>query len=156
MKHRKGEEGLPLQGVWLETFMRFARFFGIPALGMWLFVAMMPSSFRTPRGRVAAAKVQINDFKTALELYRLDHGGKAPTTRQGLRALLRPPRGKSDPRWKGPYLNDLTSVPLDPWRHPYVYASPGPNGASYLVLSYGADGKAGGSGEDEDLSSLKR
>jgi general secretion pathway protein G len=156
MKHRKRVVGLPLQGVWLETFQIFAGFFGIPALLIWLFADANPFSRRTPKGPLSLVRSEIGNFKTGVELYRIDHGGKPSTTRQGLRALLQPPGGKSDPRWKGPYLSDLTSVPLDPWRHPYVYASPGPNGTPYLVLSYGADGKEGGTGEGEDLSNLKR
>lgn len=156
MEHRKREVGLPLQGVWLHTFVVFGGFFGVPALVTWLFVSLMPSSFRTPRGPVGAARTQINNFKTALELYRVDHDGHVPTTRQGLLALIRPPASGSDPRWKGSYLNDVTSVPYDPRGHPYVYASPGPDGEPYLILSYGADGKTGGIAENEDITSVKR
>jgi general secretion pathway protein G len=44
----------------------------------------------------------------------------------------------------------LERVPEDPWGHPYVYWMDGTSGA---VVSYGADGKPGGSGQDADLSS---
>lgn len=44
----------------------------------------------------------------------------------------------------------LDAVPVDPWGHPYVYWMDGRTGA---VVSYGADGKPGGSGPDVDLSS---
>ena len=44
----------------------------------------------------------------------------------------------------------LRSVPTDPWGRPYVYRFDGKRGS---VLSYGADGKPGGTGEDADLSS---
>lgn len=44
----------------------------------------------------------------------------------------------------------LESVPVDPWGHPYVYWMDGASGA---VVSYGADGRPGGSGQDADLSS---
>ncbi|QDE82198.1 general secretion pathway protein GspG [Myxococcus xanthus] len=44
----------------------------------------------------------------------------------------------------------LDRVPEDPWGHPYVYWMDGSTGA---VVSYGADGKPGGTGPDADLSS---
>lgn len=44
----------------------------------------------------------------------------------------------------------IDAVPADPWGHPYVYKYDGKRGN---VLSYGADGKPGGVGEDADLSS---
>jgi general secretion pathway protein G len=44
----------------------------------------------------------------------------------------------------------LEAVPVDPWGHPYVYWMDGTSGA---VVSYGADGKPGGTGVDADLSS---
>lgn len=44
----------------------------------------------------------------------------------------------------------IPSVPADPWGRPYLYRFDGSRGS---VLSYGADGKPGGTGEDADLSS---
>ncbi len=44
----------------------------------------------------------------------------------------------------------LERVPVDPWGHPYVYWM---NGQAGAVVSYGADGKPGGTGPDADLSS---
>lgn len=158
MVHEGVESWLPLRGRWLGYFWRgLLRGLLAWCLVWTLGIVFGPRSFLpVPKGQVGAARTQIGNFKTALELYRMDHGGKVPTTRQGLLTLIRPPANGSDPHWKGPYLNDVTSVPLDPWRHPYVYASPGPHGEPYLVLCYGADGKAGGSDEAEDLSNIKR
>ncbi len=42
---------------------------------------------------------------------------------------------------------------LDPWRNPYVYMTPGRNGDSFELVSYGKDGLAGGEGADADISS---
>jgi len=45
-------------------------------------------------------------------------------------------------------------VPLDPWGHPYVFIAPGEvNTKGFDLLSYGADGKLGGEGEDADVVS---
>lgn len=102
----------------------------------------------------ATARSQIEMLGAALDAYRLDNG-RYPTTDQGLDALEQAPG--TDPRptsWKGPYLRK--DVPLDPWKHPYVYRSPGTeSGRGYDLLSYGADGKAGGEGEDADILSWK-
>ena len=50
---------------------------------------------------------------------------------------------------KGGYLD---RVPKDPWGNAYVYVSPGSHG-DYDISSYGADGAAGGEGEDADINS---
>src|SRR6266567_7818411 len=102
----------------------------------------------------ATAKSQIEMLGAALDAYRLDNG-RYPTTEQGLAALWHEPA--SDPRarnWRGPYLRK--DVPPDPWRQPYVYKCPGDvNANGYDLLSYGADGKPGGSGDDADIMSWK-
>ena len=46
----------------------------------------------------------------------------------------------------------LNKVPLDPWKHPYQYNSPGRE-APFEVLCLGADGREGGEGADRDIRS---
>jgi general secretion pathway protein G len=99
------------------------------------------------KAEVQAAKHQIELLGTALDTVRLDVG-RYPTTQEGLAALRARPFGMD--RWDGPYLKK--DVPLDPWGNPYVYRSPGKEGA-YDLFSYGADGAAGGEGQNADLSS---
>ena len=48
------------------------------------------------------ADLQVKNFKSALDLYRLDTG-VYPTTQQGLTALVRSPGNA--PGWKGPYVD---------------------------------------------------
>ena len=48
------------------------------------------------------ADLQVKNFKSALDLYRLDTG-VYPTTQQGLTALVRSPGNV--PGWKGPYID---------------------------------------------------
>jgi general secretion pathway protein G len=43
----------------------------------------------------------------------------------------------------------------DPWGHPYLYKYPGEHGEDPDVMSYGADGKPGGTGNDADIVSWK-
>jgi len=98
------------------------------------------------------ARAQIEMLGAALDAYRLDNG-RYPTTSQGLSALMTPPGGEGGARnWRGPYLR--REVPLDPWGSPYVYRSPGEsNPSGFDLVSYGADGRPGGEGEDADLTS---
>ena len=100
----------------------------------------------------AAARSQIELFVAALDAYRLDNG-RYPTTEQGLEALRREPLSEPRPRnWRGPYLRK--EIPLDPWDNPYVYRSPGiASGMGFDLLSYGADGREGGEGENADITS---
>ena len=96
-----------------------------------------------------SAKAQISLFETAIDTYRLEVG-KFPTTEQGLQALRVCPDGVI--KWDGPYLPK--DVPLDPWGNPYTYKYPGEHG-DYEIVSYGADGRAGGESEDTDIVSWK-
>lgn len=41
---------------------------------------------------------------------------------------------------------------LDPWGRAYIYLTPGPDDEPFEIVSLGADGKAGGQGEDADIS----
>lgn len=109
---------------------------------------------QTKKGNVAAAKTQIGSFKQAIELYQLDMGS-VPTQQQGLDALIHQPSGGSSQsgKWKGPYLNDVQSIPLDPWGTPYDYKSPGPNDTDYEIVCYGEDTKPGGDSWAADISS---
>lgn len=97
-----------------------------------------------------AAKLQIEEFGSSLDLYKLDVG-RYPTTDSGLQALVQAPAGPGAERWNGPYLKKK-NVPKDPWGNDYRYAAPGAHGP-YDIVSLGADGKEGGEGEDRDLNS---
>jgi general secretion pathway protein G len=99
------------------------------------------------RSEAKVAKAQIDAFEKALEQYRLDVG-RFPDSEPGLLALVRAPAGEA--RWRGPYLKK--DVPLDPWGQAYQYRKPGSRG-EYEILSWGRDGRPGGSGDDADISS---
>ena len=105
---------------------------------------------RTDDARIAEGKVQIKNFETALKLFKLDNAFY-PSTEQGLDALIeKPTTGKIPQKYReGGYL-EQKKIPLDPWDNPYVYISPGMYG-DYDLFSYGADGKEGGEGTDEDI-----
>jgi len=94
------------------------------------------------------AKIQIEEFSSALDLYRLDVG-RYPNSSEGLRALVERPGSASN--WNGPYLKKK-QVPKDPWDNEYQYRAPGEH-APFDMISLGADHAAGGTGENEDVVS---
>ena len=104
---------------------------------------------KVEQSRTKAAMAQIELFGAALDQYRLDVG-RYPTTAEGLEALRAKP-GNSE-NWNGPYLKK--EVPVDPWGHNYVYTSPGVHD-DYDLVSYGADGVAGGEADNQDIVSWK-
>jgi general secretion pathway protein G len=101
--------------------------------------------------KVKAAKIQMQSFSSALDLFNLDTG-RYPATGEGLAALIQPPG--TIPAWNGPYLKGGV-LPNDPWGKPYVYHSPGEHG-TYDILSYGSDGQEGGTGTAADIANWAR
>jgi general secretion pathway protein G len=97
--------------------------------------------------KVKAAKIQLQSFAGALDLFYLD-AGRYPSSSEGLAVLVQQTPGVA--AWNGPYLKG-GSVPNDPWNHAYVYRAPGEHGP-YDIVSYGSDGQEGGSGLAADLS----
>lgn len=89
-----------------------------------------------------AVFAQIKMFDDALEMYKLDKG-KYPSADRGLNALV-----------EGNYVKER-KMPKDPWGNDYRYVMPGPNGMPYDIVSLGADGADGGSGDDADISLSK-
>lgn len=112
-----------------------------------------PSLFgNVATARRTAARAQLDVFALALDAYRLDTRDY-PTTADGLQVLRIAP---VDPGvaalWRGPYLRQ--AVPMDPWGRPWIYVAPGVlNPDAYDLYTLGKDGKPGGTGEDEDLTS---
>lgn len=98
--------------------------------------------------RVKAAKIQIQNFSNALDLFYLD-AGRFPSSSEGLIALAHPVSGVTT--WNGPYVKG-GAVPNDPWGNAYVYKQPGEQ-AAYEIRSLGSDGQEGGTGTAADLTS---
>ena len=103
---------------------------------------------RADDARVTAARTDVNNLVQALKLYKLDNQ-RFPSAEQGLDALAKKPTvGSVPPNWK-PYVDKL---PNDPWGRAYQYVNPGVKG-EIDVFSFGADGQAGGEGNDADVGS---
>lgn len=107
-------------------------------------------------------KDQISMLSTALDLYKADVGSY-PNTKDELEALVKKPNDIPNSLCKGPYLKN-GQLPKDPCDHPYHYFGPDSDitqklakeypSTEYIIISYGADNKPGGKGEDGDISNL--
>jgi general secretion pathway protein G len=92
------------------------------------------------KSKLGTAKIQIKNFETALDNYKLDVG-TYPSVLQCLVSNL----DQSD-RWNGPYLK---TVPKDPWGNEYIYEQEGQhNMNSFDLYSWGPDGQEGGEGDN--------
>ena len=90
-----------------------------------------------------AAKLDVSRIVQAVDTYYATHD-RYPNNEEGLEALTQ----------KDAVFEDgvLKQIPLDPWKRPYQYNSPGSNSA-YEVICLGADGREGGEGADRDITS---
>jgi len=97
------------------------------------------------KGRHELAKTAVGILTQRIELYVLEHG-EPPAMHIGLTAL-------SDASPESPYFAIKEQL-VDPWKRPYVFITPGPDGHLYEIVSYGRDGQPGGDAEDADVSSV--
>ena len=81
------------------------------------------------------AALDIKSIETALKLHYAKTG-RFPDTAAGLNALVES--------------RTLESLPKDPWQNDYVYLN---EGGRPVVISYGADGTAGGEEDNADITS---
>jgi general secretion pathway protein G len=92
--------------------------------------------------------LQITNLAAAVDLFRIDME-RLPTQEEGLSALVTAPADATN--WVGPYLA-RDRLPKDAWGREYVYELDAASGR-YVVVSYGADGRANGEGAARDLRS---
>jgi len=123
--------------------------------------ATVSSSKILATARKTSAKMQIEQYKAALQTYFLDCG-RFPTSEQGLRALWEKPVFYPIPdNWNGPYLDREPGA--DPWGTDFEYISAEssplpsevPKNLPFVLISYAADCKKGGEGKGEDIVSWK-
>lgn len=100
------------------------------------------------KAKTDSARLQIEDLGVALDMYYLEIGSY-PDTETGLESLIS--NAESESNWNGPYLKKKR-IPMDPWKRPYVYISPGENGP-YDLFTLGKDNADGGEGENQDIVS---
>lgn len=100
-----------------------------------------PSLFgNLEKGKRTTASAQISNLASALDSYRIDVG-RYPQSLDGLRE-----NDTGRDAWAGPYMRE---VPQDPWGNDYHYEV---KDRDFELLSYGADGAPGGTGDDADIT----
>lgn len=101
--------------------------------------------------KVKATKIQMETLANSVEAFHLDTG-RFPTQPEGLAVLVTNPADKPIKNWRGPYLKK-NKIPTDEWGNPFIYTIPSTHNMPFDIVSLGADGKPGGSGDDADLGS---
>lgn len=101
-------------------------------------------AFSGAQTKTAAA--QMKTLKSQLTTMHLDIG-RYPTESEGLGLLVQSP-GEGTPGWNGPYLQG--ELPKDPWKNDYIYVPP-QGDEDPKVMTFGADRKEGGSGDNADI-----
>ena len=99
----------------------------------------------TGMAKGVAVKADIQAIGTQLKLYE-SMNGYAPSTEQGLQALVTQPSTDPKPqRW----YQLFKEIPKDPWGNNYIYLSPGRrNPTSYDLYSAGPDRRADTADDD--------
>ena len=111
----------------------------ITIIALFTAVAYQRLSPSVDKGRITAARTQIEAFMGALQTYHIENG-RFPSQEEGLPAIRQ-------------FLSK--DIPNDPWGNPYVYKYPGEHGPEPDLVCYGADGKPGGEGVNSDIVSWK-
>jgi len=93
------------------------------------------------------ACIQMKSIEDALKSFKLKYGNY-PTTEEGLKALIEQIDEEKYPDFPKNGFLDSKSLPKDPWGKNFIYVN---NDGEIDIISLGADGKEGGSGENEDL-----
>lgn len=83
--------------------------------------------------RVDTTKLQMARVAERVQIYSLRHKG-VPSSSEGLAAVY-----------------EGEEVPVDSWGNEFRYTSPGPGGQDFDLVSLGADGSEGGTGNNADL-----
>ena len=113
---------------------------GLIALVLVIFVVMSGPIIHKKSDK---ARMDMKALAFGLDEYK-KLNGYYPSTQQGLKLLVSPPQGETQV---------IKRLIDDPWHNPYRYTYPGiKNKNSYDLYSYGADNKAGGTDENQDLS----
>lgn len=108
---------------------------------------------RREQARRWKATLQIREFQQSLQDFYNDNGF-FPSQEEGLEILVeRSLDDESGIRWKeGGYLR-RKDIPDDPWGNHYVYIIPGLEEEQYSIITFGKDGRQGGSRRNRDIVS---
>jgi general secretion pathway protein G len=99
--------------------------------------------------RTSVAKQRASVLRSQMDLFLLDHSNRIGRENLTIRVLVERPNfiDASDYR---PYLQSSDDL-FDPWGNEFILEYPGREGRDFTIVSYGADGRPGGEGEDADI-----
>lgn len=125
VRHHRGPAGFTLMEVLLV----------LAILGV-IIGLVLPNLLGTQQNaNIQATKLQIKGIEQAAKVYALDHAGTFPPSIEELFM-----NNSGDTSWKGPYLENTTQTPADPWQMPIQYAYPGQfNQTGPDIWSFGPD-----------------
>lgn len=103
---------------------------------------------RIGQSKVAVAESNAASLAQAVRLFIADHGN--PESGATIDILWEKPASVEEGKWQ-PYVENPEKL-LDPWGNKFALRIPGEkNTFDFDVVSYGADGKPGGEGENADI-----
>lgn len=102
---------------------------------------------RIGESKQSVAKANAANLANAVKLFSADHG--KPASGATITILWERPPEIAEKDWQ-PYVDSGDAL-KDPWGNPYLLVIPGQKNFDFDVVSYGADGRPGGEGEDADV-----
>lgn len=115
----------------------------IVIIGVLAGIIAPPLFRRIVQSKTATAAANAQTIASAVKAYQMDYDGLP----DNLNALLNRP---TDGKGHGPYLENADQL-KDPWGNLFVIRIPPQKNADFDIISYGADGKPGGTADDEDI-----
>jgi general secretion pathway protein G len=107
---------------------------------------------RTGPAKIVVTRAYLKQLHGAVNMFKLDTG-RYPLPEKGLIELVQKPDDVTG--WAvGGYLLS-TDIPLDVWKNEFIYIRLNRSDLPFFILSFGADGKPGGTGENADLYSTE-
>ncbi len=104
------------------------------------------------QAKIATTKANLKKLDSAVLSFKMDTD-RYPDEDEGLYALIEEPADVTG--WDSEGYISSTSIPLDGWKHEFIYQRYPESGKEFVIISYGADGEEGGEEgtEDADLYS---
>ncbi len=103
---------------------------------------------QTEKAKVITTKATLKTLHGAVNMFKLDTG-RYPSEEMGLIELVEEPTDVEG--WNSEGYLESTDIPRDAWKNEFVYMLSPESGKPFVIISYGADGKEGGEGNDFDL-----